>query len=137
MPSDWAKNKGGAVPGFANSVRRVMQHSEFAPTFIRSNFQYSGWKVTGSMGGESVFVTWRPADDTPQVEALATREEWLSEYVPVLEKAGYVVERSNSGLIVSKPRRVWTEVTHTRTGELVGWLADGEFRDISKGKPAD
>jgi hypothetical protein len=34
-----------------------------------------------------------------------------------------------------RPEREWTEVPHTETGELVGWLRKGEWRPVELGPP--
>lgn len=135
MSSDWTKNKGGATPGFANSVRRVMQRSEFAPTMIRRNYQYSGWKVVGTGIAATAYVAWRPEDDMPEENVAAARAQWLADYVPVLESAGYLVENSGQSLTVSKKPHEWTPVYKTGTKDLVGYIRPGKFWDLEKDGP--
>jgi hypothetical protein len=44
---------------------------------------------------------------------------------------------SGGGMRVSESQNGWTEVPHTRTGEVVGWLRRGEFRPVEKGLPSE
>lgn len=138
MPSDYAKNKGGAVPGIATSVRRCLGNRKFPPATVRKGFGLSGYKVVGSPRDSVAAVFWRPSDDAPEWTIAKNREELLAAYAEALESAGFVVTNQGESLSVRKPTKEdWTEVHHATTGELVGWHRPGEFWHLERGVPKD